>query len=109
MTENVPGSAPTSVPAGTMAPPQVPPELVQTPAWHLLARQVGPPQDCPSFAAWWVIAPVVGLQPSVVQKLPSSTTSGTPGWQTPPRQSSWPLHGLPSEQELFSGWSSQGF
>jgi hypothetical protein len=56
-------------------------------------------QLVPAALLVWVTAPVVVLQVSVVQGLPSSTTTGVPGWQAPVAlQSSAPVHALLSVQ-----------
>jgi hypothetical protein len=47
---------------------------------------------------WWV-QPLAGLQPSVVQTLPSLQSGGAPPTQLPPEQASLVVHALPSSHE----------
>jgi hypothetical protein len=70
---------------------------VQAPLWHVSA----PLQTLPSvhdvpLVTLLVVHPVAGLQPSVVQGLPSLHVSGVPALQAPLWQVSAPLQRLPS-------------
>jgi hypothetical protein len=47
-------------------------------------------------SAMTVHAPVAGVQPSTVQRIPSSQTVGVPFWHVPRGHASAPLHASPS-------------
>jgi hypothetical protein len=86
------------------------PQLGAVPATQRPATQVSTPlQAFPSVQVLFVVhgwhpettvctQPLVGLQVSAVQMLPSPQSGGVPGTQVVPWQVSVPLHGLPSPQ-----------
>ena len=75
------------------------------PAWQVSTPLHGFPseQTVPFATGACEQAPETGLQESVVQGLLSSQFTGTPGWQTPFRQTSAPLHALASAHEVPFG------
>jgi hypothetical protein len=76
----------------------VPP--VQVPAWHVsLPLQMLPSLHGVPSPTEVLAQPVVGLQVSVVQTLPSLQVSGVPAVQVPAWQVSSPLQTVPSAHE----------
>ena len=69
----------------------------QVPFWQVSVplQTLASAHDVP-FVTGVVVQPVAGLQPSVVQALPSSQSSAVPAVQTPAWQVSAPLQTLPS-------------
>jgi hypothetical protein len=73
----------------------------QSPAWHVSAPlQVSPSEHDVPFATAACVQPVAGLQPSVVQTLPSSQFGGVPAWHVPAWHVSAPLQASPSEHDV---------
>jgi len=76
---------------------------VQTPAWQvsLPLHTVASAHDV-LFGSALCEQPVMALQASAVQGLPSSQLSGVPGWQTPLTHVSAPLHTVVSAHDVPS-------
>jgi hypothetical protein len=77
-------------------------QLAGPPGTQLPPAQVSPiVQASPSVQGWELLVlaqPVLGLQVSVVQALPSLQSSAVPGWHTVATHVSMPLHRLLSLQ-----------
>jgi hypothetical protein len=71
------------------------------PPWHVSAPlQASPSEHDVPFATAACVQPVAGLQPSVVQALPSSQFGGVPTWHVPAWHVSAPLQASPSEHDV---------
>ena len=81
---------------------------VQTPAWQVSVRVQASPssQAAPSILGGLEQIPVVGLQtPMSWHWSDARQTTGVPGTHWPaPLQTSWPLQGLPSSQDVSRGF-----